>query len=528
MTATAEQHQIDDVRVGKVLISFTDLTVKSAQHTSQVEFRVMRVLETLIRHEGKLVTREELHREVWQDVHVSDDTLNRAISILRQKLAACGAENVITTIPRRGYRFDGKVSRGEQTFPPEQPQDQRRKSLLIGLVAAGLVMVPAMGFAATRVVTGSHMTEPANSEAILGPASVNNAPVDDRSIRMIIQPLTQRGLPVDELVSALVNMQSLDEAVRMMRAHQDTRLAQLDTFEYVEYLHQLGALVYERDIDAAISIYGEIMRLKPDDGFAATRLARSYARRGNIESAVSAISDAMAYDTLDARDRIALQVEQVKADNSEFAEKAEALKFIEREAELLGFDDVQASARLLRVNYEWIASSDAQALNEAQIDNWIAELVSVSSILRDEKQDAELAVSDLTLGLMHKLKGELDQAVELFKGALEVEKHLDRTHNVHAVLTNLAMTEFERQNFAAARTFNTEAIQTVRSADLPADLQWNWMLGAEIALADGNQEEGCRLFSVARQSWPRERPFSPEYQDLHRRLGCGDSLALLE
>lgn len=529
MGSTNEMHQKDEVRVGNIHICFSELTIKSRKSKSQVELRVMRVLETLIRHHGKVVTREDLHNEVWQDTHVSDDALNRAISILRQKLAACGAEDVITTIPRRGYRFDGEVC-WDEPRPAVHKERKRghRQGLIAGLVAAGVLLVPATGIATARFVSVGVPDQTGETDLQPNLAAVAQKEIDQKAIRATLAPLTQRGLPVEELVTALVETQDFEKALQVMRSRQDAVMGQLGTHEYTEYLHQTGALAYDRDDDAAISVYGEILRLRPDDGLAATRLARSYLRRGHNQSAASVVEDALGYSTVQDEDRMSLLIEQARSQPLEFNERVSLLRDVEAEAEKVGFDEGLASARRLRVAYEWMGASDAQTLAEEETVRWISELVTTVDIYQDLRMDAELASSQTMMGLMYKLRGDLETANELFESVLATERELHRPINVHAVLTNLAMTNFDQKNLEAAARYNDEAIQTVREANLPADLQWNWMLGAEIALADGRGEEGCRLFAIARQSWPEGRPFSPDYQDLQSRLPCREQLASID
>src|SRR5262245_55903636 len=67
-----------------------------------------RILVTLIRQSGNLVTRDELRRELWpEDTFVDfEQSLNAAIKRLRTALGDSATDpRFIQTIPRRGYRF---------------------------------------------------------------------------------------------------------------------------------------------------------------------------------------------------------------------------------------------------------------------------------------------------------------------------------------------------------------------------------------------------------------------------------------
>jgi DNA-binding response OmpR family regulator len=64
----------------------------------------LRILETLMRRAGQVVSREELMEALWStDSFVDDNTLTVNVNRLRQTLARIGATDVITTHRGRGY-----------------------------------------------------------------------------------------------------------------------------------------------------------------------------------------------------------------------------------------------------------------------------------------------------------------------------------------------------------------------------------------------------------------------------------------
>ncbi len=72
------------------------------------------VLASLLEHAGEVVTREELRRRLWPDeVFVDfDNSLNIAIARIRTALGDSARQpRYIETLPKRGYRFIGDVSR---------------------------------------------------------------------------------------------------------------------------------------------------------------------------------------------------------------------------------------------------------------------------------------------------------------------------------------------------------------------------------------------------------------------------------
>ena len=66
----------------------------------------MSVLITLAERDGNVVTRDEIFNDVWGDVVVTDESLTRCISELRQALGDNrGQPKFVQTIPKVGYRL---------------------------------------------------------------------------------------------------------------------------------------------------------------------------------------------------------------------------------------------------------------------------------------------------------------------------------------------------------------------------------------------------------------------------------------
>ena len=83
----------------------------------------LQVLATLLKHAGDLVTREQLRAQIWKaDTFVDfDHSLHNAIARLREVLGdSAESPRYIETLPRRGYRFMGRVDEVEpdDLLPP--------------------------------------------------------------------------------------------------------------------------------------------------------------------------------------------------------------------------------------------------------------------------------------------------------------------------------------------------------------------------------------------------------------------------
>jgi TolB-like protein/DNA-binding winged helix-turn-helix (wHTH) protein/Flp pilus assembly protein TadD len=101
------------LRFGTYEVSFQSGEVRKAGLRIRVQQQPLKLLEILLEHPGKVITREELRRRVWPDESFGDfdQALNIAIGKVRSALGD-SAENprFIETLPKRGYRFIADVT----------------------------------------------------------------------------------------------------------------------------------------------------------------------------------------------------------------------------------------------------------------------------------------------------------------------------------------------------------------------------------------------------------------------------------
>lgn len=68
--------------------------------------KLMDLLRLLASRPAELVTKDDILRELWPDVIVTDNAITQAVSDLRQALGDdAAAPSYVQTVPRRGYRF---------------------------------------------------------------------------------------------------------------------------------------------------------------------------------------------------------------------------------------------------------------------------------------------------------------------------------------------------------------------------------------------------------------------------------------
>ena len=116
-----------------------------------------RMLIALLHKPGAVVTREELRTALWGGAYVDAEAgLNTAAAKLREALGDNAEQpRFIETIPKRGYRFVGRIETAKQpaTSPPASGRSWNR--MLIVAAAAGLVVTIGlvMWFNARQPVT---------------------------------------------------------------------------------------------------------------------------------------------------------------------------------------------------------------------------------------------------------------------------------------------------------------------------------------------------------------------------------------
>jgi DNA-binding winged helix-turn-helix (wHTH) protein len=66
---------------------------------------VFDLLAYLVRHAGRVVGKQELMDQLWPEVHVSEASLQRAVSLLRKALREGSFEHALKSFTGYGYRF---------------------------------------------------------------------------------------------------------------------------------------------------------------------------------------------------------------------------------------------------------------------------------------------------------------------------------------------------------------------------------------------------------------------------------------
>ena len=104
-----------------------------AGRTVKLRPKVYDALLYLLENPGRLIGKEELIQALWPDAFVTEDSLVQCLVELRRALHDRGQE-ILKTVPRRGYVFDAEVSQETEGEPPPAAADEP-ESVLVERVA---------------------------------------------------------------------------------------------------------------------------------------------------------------------------------------------------------------------------------------------------------------------------------------------------------------------------------------------------------------------------------------------------------
>jgi len=157
-----------------------------------VQPKVLGLIQLLVQSPERVVSRDELFRELWPDTVVSDDALFHALKKARAVLGDDGsAQRMIETVPRVGYRFVAHVEvREAARAAPRAPRPGEASP------AAGLVGRSAE-LAVLRTALGDALAGSGRVALVTGEASIGKSHL----VRAVSSTARERGVEVHEAFS---------------------------------------------------------------------------------------------------------------------------------------------------------------------------------------------------------------------------------------------------------------------------------------------------------------------------------------
>src|SRR3954469_13669461 len=192
----------DRHRFGPFELNATEHSLLAQGRPVALTRRAFDTLLYLVRHPGRLVTRDELIAAVWGETIVEEGNLHWTISAVRKVLAQESAATWIETVRGLGYRFLGPVEPLGEAAPASLPEPPRRHFRRLWLAAGvatlligGLVWMKA-GWLGTAVasrtpgvaVVGFRNLSPGGAGGWMGTALTEMLAADlghDGSLRLV-------------------------------------------------------------------------------------------------------------------------------------------------------------------------------------------------------------------------------------------------------------------------------------------------------------------------------------------------------
>jgi DNA-binding winged helix-turn-helix (wHTH) protein len=115
-------------RFGAFVLDTSTYSLSRGAERLDVAARQLDLLSYLVTRPAQLVTRDDLFRDLWPGVAVTDNALTQLVSDLRRTLDdAPAAPRYVETVARRGYRFVAPVDAIELSV--RSPPPHRKDSL---------------------------------------------------------------------------------------------------------------------------------------------------------------------------------------------------------------------------------------------------------------------------------------------------------------------------------------------------------------------------------------------------------------
>lgn len=143
-----------EYRLGSALVICGCRALRGPAGEVRLQPQVFRVFSALAGGKGDLMSREDLFNQCWGPTAVGDDSLNRAISIIRWGLQSIGADDVILeTVPRAGYRIVVAAKRLEKFATMTRAMQKAIDSLQLGMPAVDAQLLATLR---KLLATGDH------------------------------------------------------------------------------------------------------------------------------------------------------------------------------------------------------------------------------------------------------------------------------------------------------------------------------------------------------------------------------------
>ena len=214
----------DIVRIGDAEIDLDRRMVRRGSFMARLQDQPLRILQLLLERAGEVILRQDIERRLWPDGTFVDfeHGVNAAIKRLRVALGDDAAQpRFVETVPRRGYRFIGRVERGgaRETPAPAAVAARPRVIVLPFTIAGGDASHAHLGLGLAEELIAQLIHRCGGRVAVASRATARGATDTPRP-----GPVVRSGAGVDYVVKGSVRVGSgrIRITVQLVEAHGET------------------------------------------------------------------------------------------------------------------------------------------------------------------------------------------------------------------------------------------------------------------------------------------------------------------
>lgn len=303
-------------RFGTFRLDATDRLLYRDDQLIPLPPKVFETLLLLVTGGGRVLTKQDLMKQLWPDTFVEEGTLTQYVSVLRKAMGEQGAW--IETLPRRGYRLTEPVEEvftASEELEPNESNDSRPVNERIVPAEPRINWTRvAIGVCALLISTGviSSIYLWNRSAQVLASAPVVRSSKGEAESRLALEEhkLYHNGRAGSDLLRAsisnanrafsmnadsptatraIVHIQHSTgravEGLLLARRSLDAHPGNLDAIEAAAEAHFRTGLY-----DRAVELYQKALDLEPDNNYFRTQLARMHLFQGEYEKGIAALA----------------------------------------------------------------------------------------------------------------------------------------------------------------------------------------------------------------------------------------------
>jgi len=401
---------------GKFRVDTLARTLRREEELVALNRRAFDVLLYLLQNPGKVLTRDELLKNVWPDAFVDENSLAQSISVLRRALEEKPGDNsYIVTLPGRGYQFVSRVQ----------------------------VVASENGSALPEMATAG----PSNSSGfILQQHTIQTSVVTTNEEKEQLSSAIYRRRPLMWAVAAVAVL-ALSTVGYFYYSHRRPKLTDKDTIVLADFANSTGDAIFDDTLKTALNVslrqspflnvlsdskVAETLQLmtRPASTKLTPEVTRELCQRAGskayIAGAIGSLGSefVLALKAVNCQNGDTLAQEQVTA-----ASKEKVLDTLGRAASKLRGElgESLASVRVFDVPLEQATTSSLEALKAYSLGQRAARETGIAASLpyfqRAIELDPNFATGYWEVGDRYSSLSQLERASEYYSKAFELREH---------------------------------------------------------------------------------------------------------